>query len=312
MNFIRSGFRIVRANPALIFAEIAWRWAFGAAAWTIVVITLRTIMAGIDVSQAEVALTRSNDAYLIADAIVRVLVQVVPRFAAALIVLIPVLALIWIVAATIGRAITLRALFFEKGTHNREDTRIFGLNIVRAIFSVATLVAFFGTVLLVSAQFTPNMSPSTGPALIFGWMCLALLVACLWALVNWFLALALIFIFRDGHTVWRSIADSLQFYRDNRAEYARIATIFGLIRSAALMVALVASAMTIAAGSVRGMLVASVVVALIYFAVADYLYIARLAAFVQLALAPAADPSPTLAGPTEPVPPAPPNLELET
>lgn len=329
MNFIRSGFRTVRHNPALIFAEIAWRWAFGAAAWIIVILTIRTIMAGIDVSQAEVALTRSNDAYLIADAIVRVIVQVIPRFAAALVILIPVLALIWIVAATIGRAITLRCLFDpsqqtvvprDAARSGRDATpqrrtyavRIGLLNVLRAIFSIATLLAFFGTIFLVSAQLNPSMSPATGPALIFGWMCLAVVVAFLWGVVNWFLALAAIFIVRDAAGVWRSISDSLRFYRDNRAEYARIATMFGLIRTAALVVAFVAGAMTIAAGSLRAVLVASIVVGLVYVAVADFLYIARLAAYVELSIAPAAGAPLPVTGPVDPASPAPPNLELET
>ncbi|HEY5161709.1 MAG TPA: hypothetical protein VII81_01745, partial [Terriglobales bacterium] len=107
MNLVRSGFRTVRENPALIFAEIAWRWAFGSAAWILVILTVRTILEGIDVSAAEVAVTRSNDAYLIADAIVRILVQVLPRLAHAMLVVVPALSVFWVATATIGRAATL-------------------------------------------------------------------------------------------------------------------------------------------------------------------------------------------------------------
>ncbi len=330
MNFVRSGFRIVRQNPALVLAEVAWRWAFGLAAWVAVFITFRTILEGIDVSPAEVALTRSNDAYLIADAIMRVLVQVLPRLAEALIFLIPLLALVWIIAATIGRAVTLSALLdtrhtdvilsvAERSASDATPKRrtyvlsLFLLNLLRAVFTIATMLAFFGTIFLVSSQANPNMSPTAGPMLVLGWMCLALVIGLFWGIVNWFLALAPIFVVRDGFGVWPSISGSLRFYRGHPRDYSAIASMFGVIRGAALVIAVIAGTMTLAAGSVRGAVIASIIVAFMYFAVADYLYIARLAAYVELAVVPqpAIIAGPAV-GPVAPVSPAPPDLGLET
>jgi hypothetical protein len=300
MNLVRSGFRTVRENPALIFAEIAWRWAFGAAAWILVILTVRTILEGIDVSAAEVAVARSNDAYLIADAIVRILVQVLPRLAHAMLVVVPALSVFWVATATIGRAATLHALFpavilseaevKPSERFSREQPRpsrrtstlsLISVNVLRTIFTLATLLAYFGTVLLVSAQFTPDLAP----ALLLAWLCLAFFVGCLWGIVNWFLALAPIFIVREGFGVGKAISASLGLYRDARREYMAIASWFGLFRGAALLFAIAAGSVVVAAGSVRLALAWSIVVALAYFAFADYLYIARLAAFVALAAA---------------------------
>jgi hypothetical protein len=306
MNFIRSSFRTVRENPALIFAEIAWRWAFGSAAWILVILTVRTILEGIDVSAAEVAVTRSNDAYLIADAIVRILVQVLPRLAHAMLVVVPALSVFWIATATIGRAATLHALFpavilseaevKPSERFSREQPRpsrrtstlsLISVNVLRTIFTLATLLAYFGTVLLVSAQFTSDLAP----ALLLAWLCLAFFVGCLWGIVNWFLALAPIFIVREGFGVGKAISASLGLYRDARREYMAIASWFGLFRGAALLFAIAAGSVVVAAGSVRLALAWSIVVALAYFAFADYLYIARLAAFVTLATPPTLPPS---------------------
>src|ERR1051325_9535744 len=124
MNFIRSGFRAIRENPALFFAEVAWRWAFGAAAWCLLAMTVRTILQGIDVTSAEIALARSNNAYLIADAVVRILVQVLPRLAAAMLLAVPLLAVAWVIAATLGRIVTLDALLSSR-TIEKEGTVIF-------------------------------------------------------------------------------------------------------------------------------------------------------------------------------------------
>jgi len=300
MNLVRSSFRTVRENPALIFAEIAWRWAFGSAAWILVILTVRTILEGIDVSAAEVAVTRSNDAYLIADAIVRILVQVLPRLAHAMLVVVPALSVFWVATATIGRAATLHALFpavilseaevKASERFSREQPRpsrrtstlsLISVNVLRTVFTLATLLAYFGTVLLVSAQFTPDLAP----ALLLAWLCLAFFVGCLWGIVNWFLALAPIFIVREGFGVGKAISASLGLYRDARREYMAIASWFGLFRGAALLFAIAAGSVVVAAGSVRLALAWSIVVALAYFAFAAYLYIARLAAFVALAAA---------------------------
>ena len=288
MKFVRYGLRTVRENPALIFAEIVWRWTFGATAWLLVIFTLHTIMTGVDVSAAEVALARSNDAYLIADAIARVMVQVLPRFLAAMTIAVPLLAVVWIIGATIGRAVTMRSLVVEDGptAAGRPTLSLAFLNVIRAIFSLATLLAFFGTVFVVSAQVNPNRTPEAAPAYVLAWLFLAFLVGCFWGLVNWFLALAPIFIVRDGMGVWKALSASVALYRDHRRDYMSIASWFGLFRGAALLVALFAGFVSIAAGWRAG-LIASAVIALFYFAVADALYIARLAAYVGLADSPA-------------------------
>ncbi len=306
MNFIRFGFRTVRENSALIFAEIAWRWAFGAAAWILIILTLRIILEGIDVSAAEVALARSNDAYLIADAVVRILLQVLPRLAHAILIVLPAVSVFWIATATIGRAATLHSLLgvpetpqrvFLSGAEDRASGRfprehprlsrttstlsLIGVNVIRTVFTLATLLAFFGTVLLVSARFTPGLAP----VLLLAWLCLAFLVGCLWGIVNWFLTLAPIFIVRDGLGLWKAVSASLGLYRDASREYLAIASWFGLFRGAALLFAVAAGSVVVASGSVRLALAGSMVVALAYLAFADYLYVARLAAFVVLAAA---------------------------
>jgi hypothetical protein len=330
MNFIRSAFRTVRQNPALIFAEIAWRWTFGFVAWLLVIFTVRIILEGIGVSAAEIALVRSDNAYLIADAIARTLVQVLPRFVVAMLLAIPLIAAIWTVAATVGRAATLEALLelrrapaqfspdvisteaerSDGGAKPQRRTyvfRLFLLNCVRAVFTLATMLAFFGTVFLVSAQFTSRTAPGVAPVFIVVWLFLAFVVASLWGLVNWFLALAPIFIVRDRLGIAKAISASLGLYRDATREYLSIATWFGFFRGTALLVAIVAGLLSATVG-LRAGLIGGIVIALIYFAIADWLYVVRLAAYIRLAEpSPEAQPAPA----AEPAPNAS-TLKLET
>ena len=311
MTFVRSGLRAVRETPALAVAEIAWRWTFGLVAWIVVVLTVRTIMAGVDVSAVETAFARSSDAFLIADTIARVIVQVLPRFIQALVIVIPVLALVWIAAATLGRAATVRtlvaagrnagfqpaegsparAVFARDGvlvppTSRRLLVSLTVVHSLRALVTIATFLAFFGTVFFVSSNASLDPQSGAAPLLLLAWMLLALLLCLLWGVVNWFLALAPIFCVPENTGAWRAIGDSLAFFRNRSREYLAIASAYGLFRLAAMVVAILAGLVVVTAGSVRAALVLSIVVALVYFAVADVLYIARLASYVVLSEAP--------------------------
>jgi hypothetical protein len=103
----------------------------------------------------------------------------------------------------------------------------------------------------------------------------------LWSMVNWFLALAPIGMVRDDQGALKSIADSVDLYRRIPGPYMGIATGFGLFRAVALVAAVIA-ALVAAQAPAASAVALSVAIALVYFAVADFLYIARLAAFMAL------------------------------
>jgi ABC-type transport system involved in cytochrome bd biosynthesis fused ATPase/permease subunit len=101
--------------------------------------------------------------------------------------------------------------------------------------------------------------------------------------VNWFLSLAAIFVVKDGESTFDAVRASLELLRREPREYMATASWFGFFRSLALVTAIVLSLFAAAApnGAAAAVIVAAV--ALGYFAVVDWMYVARLAAFVQLA-----------------------------
>ena len=296
---IRAGFRAVVRRPALVLGEVAWRWAFGAAAWTLVIFAIRRILAHVDITQAELLLARHRDVFLIADAGAHIIVQVLPQLARECLVLAPAIAVLWIAAATLGRAITLQSIFStdvipsedapadppalrlsDAGASEPRDLHfgpLLALNFIRAVFTLATLIAFVGALFL-----TGLALPAENPiaAALVG-ILVAALIGFFWSVVNWFLALAPIWIVRNGHPALPSIADSLDLYRRCPGPYLGIASGFGLLRAAALVAAFVAALLASQATPATSIALC-LVIALMYFAVADFLYIARLAAFVAL------------------------------
>jgi hypothetical protein len=308
---IRAGFRAVVRQPALVLGEIAWRWAFGAAAWTLVIFAFRRIFAHVDITQAELLLARHSDLFLIADACAHILVQVLPQLGHECLVLAPAIAVLWIAAATLGRAITLQSLFStalipsedaprlnEAGALEPRDLRfgsLLALNFIRAVFTLATLIAFLGALFLTGLAM-PVQNPAA--AALVG-ILVAAMIGFFWAVVSWFLALAPIWIVRDGRPAFSSIADSVDLYRRGQGLYLGIASWFGFLRAAALIVAFVAALLASRATPATSIALC-VVIALLYFAVADFLYIARLAAFV--ALEESFQPSAVSSQPMAPVP----------
>lgn len=295
---IRAGFRAIFVRPAMALAEIAWRWAFGAAAWALVIFAIHRVFSRVDVTQLELLIARHSDLFLIADACARIVVQVLPQLAREGLVLVPAIAGLWIAAGTVGRGITLNALF---SAGNPEESAVFAgvepnqpatgatgrrtvrygplllLHLVRALFTIAALIAGCGAVLLAGiALAAQNPAAAAGVSLL-----LVSVVMLFWAMVNWFLALAPVWIVRDGRPAFAAISDSLQLYRRDPGVYVGIATSFGLIRALALVAAIVA-ALIASQASPAAAVAMNVVIALVYFAVADFLYIARLAAFVSL------------------------------
>jgi hypothetical protein len=296
---IRAGIRAVVRRPALALGEVAWRWAFGAAAWTLVFIAIRRILAHVDITQVELLLARHSDVFLIADACAHIVVQVLPQLGRECLVLAPAIAVLWIAAATLGRAITLQSLFStdvipsedapadpralrrsDAGASEPRDLHfgpLLALNFMRAVFTLAALIAFVGALFL-----TGLVMPAqnlTAAALV-GILVAALIGFC-WSVVNWFLALAPVWIVRDGHSALRSIADSVDLYRRGPGPYLGIASWFGFLRAAALVAAIVA-ALLASQATPASSIALCVIIALLYFAVADSLYMARLAAFVAL------------------------------
>lgn len=285
---VREGFSAVQRQPGLIAAEIAWRWSFGAAAWFLMALAVDRALTATRISAAEIALVSGDQALAIADALARMIYDFLPRLAVAAAVLIPALAVLWIAATSLGRWVTLQALLAGRAADHAHESSaakpsfasLVLVNFLRAALAVAAAAGLLGAGLIAGA--VVGQGDPAAAALLA--LTIAALVAFLWSVVNWFLALAPVFILRDGRGALPAIADSLALLTRRPGEYLGIAVSFGLLRGIALLAALVLSLAPLAAtDSVAVAAGLSIPIALAYFATADFLYIARLAAFAGLA-----------------------------
>jgi hypothetical protein len=115
---------------------------------------------------------------------------------------------------------------------------------------------------------------------------IAALVALLWWGLNWLLSLASIFAVRDGEDVIGAISAAVALCRRRAGAVAAVSTWTGLAHLVAFVGATTVVSIPMGFAPIvpgRLVLLAMILITLAYFALADWLYMARLAGYVCIA-----------------------------
>jgi hypothetical protein len=296
-----EGFRAAFRRPSLTFTEIAWRWSVGAAAWALFLFSLFEYLDSLPVTNGDVALLRTRQPLLVGRAFSHILSGSLNRVVLATLFGTIALSLLWVVAASIGRAASVRALldYFRRDIgdvstpHDAAKPQslrsLIGLNFLRAASTLATLLAFAGAALLAGFA-SPDAHPRPGLAFMV-FLPLAGLICIAWPMLNWLLSLACIFAVRDGDDALSALSAAVAFSQERSGPLFAVSIWTGLGHVTALSIAGTAVSMPLAfiqIAPVRLIIGAVILLLLLYFAVADWLYIARLAGYVHIAEAPEA------------------------
>ena len=318
-----EAFRAAFHRPLLTFAEITWRWVVGATAAVLFFFGLFEFLDTLPVTNRELLFLRTRNPFLVSQAIAHILRGHVGRGLLSLTLAALLLAVIWIVAASLGRIATVEALleyfrarFAADTTHEGENdvtgnpaqgrfATLLRLNFLRVAVALAGVVGLAGAAVVArSASARPD--PQTGIAFLL-FVAIAGVVCLIGYELNWLLSLAAVFVVRDADDVIGAISNSVALCRRRPAALFAVSTWTGVVH---LIVFAGASMVVSAPLALAGMLpwrliaLAVVLVTLVYLAVADWLYTARLAGFVCIAEIPDAllIPPPPLPSPTIPAP----------
>ena len=255
------------------------------------------------------------------------------------------LAVLWIIAGSLGRIATVRGLleYFRRdvagdlpghGAAARGErdvasnvstsgsqalAALIRLNFLRVAVAMAAVVGIFGATILAGFA-SPAADPQPGLAFML-FLPLAGLVCLAWAVLNWLLSLAGIFAVRDGEEAAGAISAAVTLCRERTGAVFAVSSWTGLARVVAFVGASVIASMPLGlAGALpwRLVVLGVIVVTLVYFALADWFYIARLAGYVciaempQTVLAPVASaPQPFVPPPSAPAPPVQTTIDRE-
>jgi hypothetical protein len=323
-----EGFRAAFRRPALTFAEIAWRWTLGSTAVAVFVFYSVEYLDTLPVTPADAALLSTRQPALVGRAIEHILRGSLNRAALAALVVILALSILWMIAASIGRLATVRVLldYFRRdiarnvsatlvsGSAQEENVSnvsaetydaikprpiraLIDLNFLRVAVALATMLALGGAAIL--ASFTSSSAhPRPGLVVILfvflaGAICLAALT------LNWWLSFAGIFAVRDGEDVLGALSAAVACFRQRTGAVLVVSTWSGLAHLVAFSIATTAVSFPLAFIRIapsRLVIAGMVLAALAYFAVADWLYMARLAGYICIAEMP----DPLLAIPPHP------------
>jgi hypothetical protein len=294
-------------------AEVAWRWVTGATAVALFLFGLIEYLDTLPVSGAELLFLRTRLPYLVAAAISHILRGSLTRAALSMLLGAVLLTALWICAASAGRLATVRDLveYFRRDAavqspaHGRGTIRtLLGLNFLRASVVLATALGLVGAAILASfGSSDPHLQPTVTFLIFLPSAGLVCLIG--WSL-NWFLSLAAVLAVRDGDHVIGVIPAAFRLCRERTGSVLAVSVWTGLLHLAAFIAAsgLVTMPMTFAGVLPwRIVVLASFLVTLLYFVIADWLYVARLAGYVCIAEMPeeliALPPSPPISNPPQ-------------
>jgi hypothetical protein len=305
-----EGFRTILRRPSFGLAEITWRWSFGAAAGLLLMFSAFEYLDTLPVSKGDLFLLRTNQPILISRAAMHIFRGSGFRVVETAIILALTLAAAWVVVASLGRAATGKALlahFRESEISTSEHKSswrlrsLFVLNFFRLGATLAAVVGCVAAVLLGSTVTRPT-DPAPGSALLII-LTVAMLVWFAWSTLNWVLSLAAIFVVARGKDTFSAIASAVDLCRARPGSVFAAGTWFGLAHLTAFVIATsvvgfpVAFAPVLPAGVILG---GVLLVTLLYFAIADFLYVGRLAAYVAIVEMPESPVSAETTQPTSP------------
>jgi len=298
----RAGFDLVLRRPALVLAEIAWRWSFGLASLALLGLTCILFLASIRVSESDMQLARSGSPWIVADVLAHLLQANRAPLLRAVAVLVPGMAILWTIAASVGRLITVPSLVTPRaGKSSAALPALLAISFLRTALALALIAGYLGCAALAAlVANTIGGEPQQQVQIsFFIFMPTFLLVLLVWALLNWFFSIAPIFAIRDSRPALASFSDAVHLFTTNKRDFLAIGSAYGLAKTIAIIIVTIA-------GIVLGVTLSSyptldttvlIVLTLVYLAFADLLNLARLASYAVLAEVPAPDPAsqPTVA-----------------
>lgn len=299
-----EGFRAAFRRPALAFAEITWRWVLGAAVLAVFTFYGIEFLDTLPVTNADALLIRTRQPLLMGQAIEHILRGSLHRAVFGALLATLALALLWIIAASLGRLAKTRAVleYFRGdddagGSQERSGTEgnfdgakrrpiraLIDLNFLRVVVLLAALIGLAGSAIL-SSLVSTDKNPRPDLAVIVFVLLAGIILIAGW-LLNWWLSFAAIFAVRNGEDALGAIANAVTLARMRTGAVLAVSIWTGLAHLVVLSIASSAAPFLLASLGVvpaRLVLAGVVLTALAYFAVVDWLYVARLFGYVCIA-----------------------------
>ena len=295
-----EGFRAAFRRPLFTFAEITWRWVVGATATVLLLFGFFEFLNTLPVNNIELLFLRSRQPFLISQAITHILRGGFYRGFLSLLLAILLLLAVWMIAASLGRITVVRAVLDYVREHIAQKANSIGftsgesepvskqsswrallrLNFLRISVVLAAVIALWGASIVASFA---SSSTDPRPGLVFLiFIPIAIAIGLVSFCLNWLLSLASLFAVRDGEDAIEAMDAAVGLCRERAGAVFAVGIWTGLAHLVAFVVATTVISMPLSLVAVlpwRLVVLAMFLLTLIYFAVADWTYTARLAGY---------------------------------
>lgn len=323
-----EGFRAAFHRPLLTFAEITWRWVVGVTGTVLFLFGFFEYLDTLPVTNWDLVFLQTRHPLLVGQAIAHILRGSFGRAVLSMILAALLVALIWMIAASLGRLATIeamteyfRARFSADATEHASGVpahssqreiflNLFQLNFLRLTVLLAASIALVGSAIIAGFTSSPA-DPHPGLALML-FLPLAWIVVVFCYALNWLLTLATVFVVKDREDAVGAISSAVALSRQRTGAISAVSTWTGAAHLIAFMGASAVLSVPLAlSGFLPWRLVAIgiLIVSLGYFAVADWLYTVRLAGYVCITEMPEALPAPV--PPSAPLPKTEPPMTID-
>lgn len=289
---VGAGFRTVVRQPGLLLRELAWRWTWGGTALVLVTFTFREYLRSLTVTTTDQLLLSSGQPILVGRAIANIFRGSGERLESALLLVVVACAVLWVVLATLGRGAIAARLqaSASRGPGGRAFEGQYPLRIAEAMLKLQTLRAViflaFGAAVYGSGLLLAHLLPQSG----FGvWAILFvnvfLLLSGAWSFLNWLLSLSTLFA-NDANTASGAMVRAIDLWRERRGPMVTAGIVFGLLHLVAIVGLNAVLWLPLGFAQLlpaRPVLAVMGLIVLLYCAVVDFLLLARLAAYADMA-----------------------------
>lgn len=293
---VRSGFGAVFRKPAVFLAELAWRWAFGAATLLLLAYSVLLFTSSTSISDRDLFGLSGLIPGTMRSALVHIFSGSGPVLVRLLLAVGGGIGLLWWLASSLGRAVVLQELLpISKLSSAAALRSLFKFNLLRALISFCAVLAYIASFVIAwrfasgGQAATGDLTPPTVDANVTQFYVvfvpLALLIGWLWSTLSWYLTLAPIIAVSSGRGLLDSISHSAAIAFSRFRQFSWVGFVFGTLRFllAAIVFTFVVTVFGVLVQVSTPLAVAvSFLFLLVYFAVSDFLAVVRLAAYVRI------------------------------
>jgi hypothetical protein len=282
-----SGFSVIFRRPAIMLAEIIWRWSFAAGAWFLVVAFAVEYLDSLQVNAVSRFLLGTGQPILVARALRRIFEGSALRFTETGALLALAVAMAWIVLGSLGRAATVNSIVHELGIDRSSKRSVFpslaSIHFLRVAVALASVLGIAGSALIASSVWASSHISIADAGRILGlfWF----LICVLWVVMNWLLSTSAIFAVLDGDGPLPALGSFISLVISKPGAVISVSALFGAAHLAAFIAGSIAAVFAFGlASSIPHATVAALLIFIVsaYCAVADCLCVGRIAAYVSI------------------------------